>query len=392
MRQYVSTRQTSLLHMLSHLPQPFEVARRFLERTATTMENTKVQVHIVSKTDCSESHLVSTDLSLLPPLAANNIRLQVRMVSLTANNLTYARHAAVANWWDAFPVPNFLPSPCNDENTYGIVPVWGFAETIASRTAGLQTGSIVYGFWPSSTLPVDLQLESTQPVGHYIDTTPHRQSMWSYYHRYTLVPNILDFSSPSLAAELVFKPLFECSHSLNSHVLGPLALHPSQGNIPWPSHADLSSTMVISLSASGKTARAFNDSILNARKPPGLKTPTSLHSNHQQPRNPHPANPTKLPIRNKTPLLHHSPLNPNPPQLPELPHPARLANPHSRLRRPRQQSRPSRLSPTLPSPTRYDGQSNSRRHRRRTNSIFLLQSRADSEQFRRCSRARADEH
>jgi hypothetical protein len=60
----------------------------------------QVQVHVVSKTDCSESHIVETDMSLLPPLAPNNIRLQVRMVSLTSNNLTYARLAAVANWWD----------------------------------------------------------------------------------------------------------------------------------------------------------------------------------------------------------------------------------------------------------------------------------------------------
>lgn len=60
----------------------------------------QVQIHVVSKTDCSENHVVSTDMSLLPPLAPNNIRLQVRMASLTSNNLTYARLAAVANWFD----------------------------------------------------------------------------------------------------------------------------------------------------------------------------------------------------------------------------------------------------------------------------------------------------
>ena len=61
---------------------------------------TQVQVHVVNKTNCSENHIVDTDPSLLPPLAPNNIRLQVRMASLTANNLTYARLASVANWWD----------------------------------------------------------------------------------------------------------------------------------------------------------------------------------------------------------------------------------------------------------------------------------------------------
>jgi len=230
----------------------------------------QVQVHVVSKTYCSKNHIMSTDMSLLPPLAPDNIRLQVRMAGLTSNNLTYARLAAVANWWDAFPVPDFLPTPYNDPNAYGTVPVWGYAEIISSRTAGLETGAILYGFFPSSTLPVDLQLTPTQPAGHFIDTTPHRQSLWSYYHRYTLAPANLDFTSPQVARELVFKPLFECSHALNAHVLGPLALHPSSSHpdpeTPWPSLADsFASTTVISLSASGKTARAFNDAILNAR-------------------------------------------------------------------------------------------------------------------------------
>ena len=90
----------------------------------------KVQVHVVSKTDCSDAHIVSTDVSLLPPLAPNNIRLQVRMCSLTSNNLTYARLGSVANWWDgellkaspiniglpilttsSFPSPQLPPKP-----------------------------------------------------------------------------------------------------------------------------------------------------------------------------------------------------------------------------------------------------------------------------------------
>jgi hypothetical protein len=126
---------------------------------------------------------------------------------------------------------------------------------------------ILWGFWPSSTLPIDLQLTPTEPAGHYIDSTPHRQTMWSYYHRYTLAPKDLDLTSTSLAAETVFKPLFECAHSLNAHVLGSLAIHPAPKTSSSPTweHADLSNAAVISLSASGKTARAFNDAVLNSR-------------------------------------------------------------------------------------------------------------------------------
>lgn len=227
-------------------------------------------VHIIGKADTTEHHTVATDASLLPPLAADNIRLQTRLVSLTANNLTYARNAAIANWWDAFPVPSFLPAPYNDTTTYGIVPVWGYAEVLESHIAGLGVGSIFWGFWPSSSLPIDLQLGPTQPAGHYIDTTPHRQTMWSYYHRYALVPASIDLKSQALAAQTVFKPLFECASSLNAYVLGPSTTHPAPrtySSPTWPL-ADVSKgAAVISLAASGKTARAFNDAVLNTRAP-----------------------------------------------------------------------------------------------------------------------------
>ena len=227
----------------------------------------EAQVHVVSKTDTLDHHTVTTNPSHLSALAPNNVRVQTRLVSLTANNLTYARLGSVANWWDGFPVSAFLPPPYNDTTKYGIVPVWGYAEITESKAADLKVGMLLYGFWPSSTLPIDLQLEPTEPTGHYIDVTPHRQTMWSYYHRYSLVTKNLDLQSPSLAAETVFKPLFECAHSLNAYVLGPLATHPAPKASPtptWP-HADLTNTAVISLSASGKTARAFNDALLNTR-------------------------------------------------------------------------------------------------------------------------------
>lgn len=224
-------------------------------------------VHVVNKTNSTEHHTIPADASLLPLLAQDNIRLQTRLVSLTANNLSYAKHAFLANWWDAFPVPSFLLSPYNDTSNYGIVPVWGYAEITSSRTTALEVGTILYGFWPSSTLPIDLQLQPTEPAGHYIDTTPHRQTMWSYYHRYTLAPKSIELTSPSLAAQTVFKPLFECAHSLNAYVLGPNAIHPApktSSTPTWPL-ANLRNAAVISLAASGKTARAFNDAVLNTR-------------------------------------------------------------------------------------------------------------------------------
>lgn len=226
-------------------------------------------MHVVSKTNSKEHLTLPANTVHLPPLAHGDIRLQTRLISLTANNLSYARLGHIANWWDAFPVPQFLPAPYNDIEKYGIVPTWGYAEIIESRIDGLTEGTIVYGFWPSSTLPVDLQLVPAKPEGHYIDMTSRRHRLWSYYHRYTIPRQPVDLTSQTLAAQTVFKPLFECAHTLNTYVLGLMAVHPCPRTLSdeeW-SHADLSATAVISLSASGKTARAFNDALLNNRKP-----------------------------------------------------------------------------------------------------------------------------
>lgn len=229
----------------------------------------EAKVHIVSKLDSSKHTTVSANSSQLPPLEPGNVRVKPRLVSLTNNNITYASLGTLASWWDAFPVPTFLPSPHDDSSKYGIVPVWGYAEVVSSRIENVTESTIIYGFWPSSTLPVDLQLVPTEPTGHYVDTTPHRQTMWSHYHRYTIAPENFDLSSPTLAAQTVFLPLFGCAHALNAYVLGTPSAHPSprtNPHEPWD-HADLSSAVIISISASGKTARAFNDAVLNTRAP-----------------------------------------------------------------------------------------------------------------------------
>jgi hypothetical protein len=252
-------------------PQVFRIGNRHRPQSTTASKMAQeTHVHVVNKANNLDHHTIPTNTSHLPRLAQNTIRLRPRLISLTTNNLTYARLGSLANWWDAFPVPSFLPSPYNNPSTYGIVPVWGYAEITTSRTPGLEPGTIFYGFWPSSTLPVDLQLTPTEPSGHFIDTTPHRANLWSYYHRYTVTPSPLDFSSPSLAREIVFKPLFECAHALNTYILGALAIHPApltNASQTWPALGDLSNTALISLSASGKTARAFSDAVLNARPP-----------------------------------------------------------------------------------------------------------------------------
>ncbi|HEY0299965.1 MAG TPA: DUF2855 family protein, partial [Rhizomicrobium sp.] len=75
------------------------------------------------------------------PIAAKQggALLRVDRFALTANNVTYAAFGEAMKYWNFFPAP---------EESYGIIPVWGFGTVIASEAAGLAVGDRFYGYYP----------------------------------------------------------------------------------------------------------------------------------------------------------------------------------------------------------------------------------------------------
>jgi len=233
------------------------------------------EVHVISKANNTVHTTVTTNTCQIHPLAANSVRVRSSLVSLTANNLSYARAGDLFGWWQAFPVPSQLPEPYNDATQHGIVPVWGYGEIVESKIDALKVGTLMYGYWPASSLPVDLELERMEPEGHWYDKTEHRKMLWSLYHRYqTQEPSLhleeLDRAQLEERAWLtIFRPVWECGFAIDRFILGDVPVHPlGKDGGDWTAEdADLSRAVVVSLSASGKTARSFNDACLNNRKP-----------------------------------------------------------------------------------------------------------------------------
>ena len=58
---------------------------------------------------------------------------------MTANNVTYALMGDAMHYWDFFPA----------EPGLGLVPLWGFADVVASSTDGVEVGTRVYGYLPA---------------------------------------------------------------------------------------------------------------------------------------------------------------------------------------------------------------------------------------------------
>ncbi len=95
---------------------------------------------IVSRTDLSDARVVPAAFPDTPPDGACLLRIDG--FALTANNITYGVAADMLGYWDFFPT---------DREGLGRIPVWGFADVIASSLPDVAVGERVYGYMPMST-------------------------------------------------------------------------------------------------------------------------------------------------------------------------------------------------------------------------------------------------
>lgn len=109
-------------------------------------------------------------------LAPRQVRMALRRCALTANNITYAAAGFVIGYWSFFP---------SGTEGQGLVPVWGTAEVIESRSDVLGVGARLYGFWPLAETCVLTPQRDAQ--GGIIDSAPHRADLPAVYNRYAEV-------------------------------------------------------------------------------------------------------------------------------------------------------------------------------------------------------------
>ncbi|KAF7591850.1 hypothetical protein BBP40_001047 [Aspergillus hancockii] len=223
-------------------------------------------IHVVSKTDNSQHAVVTVDVSTpsqneLPP---SSVRVRPLVLSLSSNNLSYARAGHLLHWWDAYPVPSTAPAPYNDQPTWGIVPAWGYA-TVLESTTDIAPGSTLWGFWPTSSLPTELTLTAGHPSGHWIEVSEHRKQLMTLYNRYQ---EVTENDRDRMAWGSVFHGVWGAAYRLCEYVFSPggrRPVHPlgDVAGLSWTAEdADLSAAVVISLAASTKTARSFTYNVL----------------------------------------------------------------------------------------------------------------------------------
>lgn len=191
--------------------------------------------------------------------------------------------------WDTFPVPKTAPEPYNDRTQWGIVPAWGYGMVIESNMSSLQPGRLLFGYWPMASAPVTLELQASDSQGYWIEISQQRKAVMSVYNEYREMGHheiaydaaprnklSIDFTEEELnqmAWMSLFGAVWQTGFLLNKYTFTSepdthIPLSPMGNLIPWDKEkADLSDAVLISLSASGKTARGFAWQVLNKRSP-----------------------------------------------------------------------------------------------------------------------------
>jgi hypothetical protein len=99
----------------------------------------------------------------------------------------------------------------SDSSEYGRISAWGYGEVIESTFEKTPVGSLVYGYLPIGTLPVDLQLKSTCVESQVVEMSAHRQHLMDGYNRYIVYPSSINSNQKGQMWDSLMQTPFETS-------------------------------------------------------------------------------------------------------------------------------------------------------------------------------------
>jgi len=154
---------------------------------------------LVDRTDLSHTSLVEVDE---PTTGPGQALIRVDRVGMTANNVTYAVFGDAMKYWDFFPAPE----------GWGRVPLWGFGVVQESNADGVQPGTRLYGYLPTSSHLV-VQPEKADARG-FRDASEHRQHLPSPYNGLTTTTSDPAYDPDREDLQVLYRPLFMTSFML----------------------------------------------------------------------------------------------------------------------------------------------------------------------------------
>jgi hypothetical protein len=154
---------------------------------------------IVARHDLQQCKLIETQLPDAAALPADALLVKVVRFAFTANNITYAVAGDQLKYWQLFPAPK----------DFGIIPVWGFGEVIASKHENVAAGETLFGYFPMAT---HLVIEAGDVTKRGLrDAAAHRQGVAPVYNAYARVSGDPAFMGKQGDYQALLRPLFMLS-------------------------------------------------------------------------------------------------------------------------------------------------------------------------------------
>ena len=153
----------------------------------------------VNRSDLSATQAVSTESGVVEE---GEIICKVHSFALTANNITYGVVGEQVGYWNFFPA----------SEGFGVIPVWGFADIIASRTDGIATGERLYGYFPMATHLV-MRPQSVSDM-RFVDGTAHRAALPPVYNSYSRVREEPGYDGGMDNERMLLAPLYATAYCL----------------------------------------------------------------------------------------------------------------------------------------------------------------------------------
>ncbi|BCH21245.1 hypothetical protein MesoLjLc_10170 [Mesorhizobium sp. L-8-10] len=141
------------------------------------------------------------------PLAQGEVLFAVDRFALTANNITYAAFGDAMSYWQFFPT---------GDPAWGHMPVWGFADVVASDIEGISQGERFYGYFPAASHIAMTPIRISER-GFY-DGAPHREKLVSAYNQYTRCSADPAWTPDAENHQMLLRPLFITSFMLADYL------------------------------------------------------------------------------------------------------------------------------------------------------------------------------
>jgi hypothetical protein len=154
---------------------------------------------IVARNALQTCRTIVTELPDGDALPADALLVKVDRFAFTANNITYALLGEQLKYWRLFPAPD----------GFGIIPVWGVGDVIASRSPAVAAGERLFGYFPMAT---HLVIEGADVSRRGLrDAAAHRQGVAPVYNAYARVGDDPAFAGRQGDYQALLRPLFMLS-------------------------------------------------------------------------------------------------------------------------------------------------------------------------------------